>query len=461
MKFKKLALVAAIMVFVTACAGDVPQLLPFISTEPSDIDFEGLTFRIFKEGQDDANFDLSVEKEPDYYTSFRDEMYLERIDELEKTYNCNIESSYGVVGDLTGAFAADLPIADIFECRLKHFFNVYQAGYILPLNEIPNVDTSDGKYGSQEFLDSFTWNGDIVGTYGQYWGFSPLGFTNALYYNPEIFIQINEANPAELYEAGEWTWDSFERIAEACSSISTEDKPVTVSVHSQYFPRMLFLSNGCNYIEMNENGKFYYGLTTPAAIEALNFSAEFGRKGYLANDPGDHMKIVENFSQGHYAIVCEVSGYGVRTGTLATSMENGLGYMYAPIGPSGTVEDVTRGLMSQDNAIWSIIKEKTDDLDSLGNFLELFYSPLSDEEDPMAWLEEYKTFNFFDDISAEVFVTQSTNIGFDRVAFYDYGSYRIFDAIHAASKSGAVVENLQSLESAVNAVLDQGINAGK
>ena len=79
----------------------------------------------------------------------------------------------------------------------------------------------------------------------------------------------------------------------------------------------------------------------------------------------------------------------------------------------------------------------------------------------MDWLEDYKTYNFFDETSANVFITQSTNIGFDKVAFFDYGSYQIFDTIHAASKSGAVVETLQRLESAVNTVLDNGINAGK
>lgn len=60
MKLKKFALVAAIMLFVTACAGEAPQLLAFMSDEVSDIDFEGMTFRIFAEGQDDADFDLSV-----------------------------------------------------------------------------------------------------------------------------------------------------------------------------------------------------------------------------------------------------------------------------------------------------------------------------------------------------------------------------------------------------------------
>ena len=461
MKFRKLALILAMLLGVTACAGEMPELIDFLGVVDDSVTFDGMTFRIFKEGVESGNFDLSVEKEKGYYLSARDEMYLARVAEIEEKYNCNIESSYGDVADMTGAYAANIPVADIFECRLKHYFNVYKAGYVLPLNDIPNVDTSDGKYGSEAFLEAFTWNGDIVATYGQYWGFSPLGFTNALYYNPEIFIMINEPNPAELYEAGEWTWDSFERIAEACASISTEDKPVNVSVHSQYFPRMLFLSNGCNYIEEDENGKFYYGLTTPAAIESLNFSAEFGQKGYLAKDPGDHTTIIENFAAGEYAVVCEVSGYGVRTGHLATEMENGLGYMYAPVGPSGTEEDVTRGLMSQDNSIWSIIREKTEDIESLGNFLELFYSPLSDEEDPMDWLEEYKTFNFFDDTSANVFVTQSTNIAFDKVAFYDYGSYQIFDTIHAASKSGAVVETLQRLETSVNTILDSSINAGK
>ena len=66
MKFRKLVLVLAMLLGVTACAGEAPELIDFLGVIDDSVTFDGMTFRIFKKGAADGNFDLSVEKEKGY-----------------------------------------------------------------------------------------------------------------------------------------------------------------------------------------------------------------------------------------------------------------------------------------------------------------------------------------------------------------------------------------------------------
>ena len=51
MRFKRFAIIAMIMIFITACSDTGPQLLAFIGNESTDIDFEGKTFRVYHEAK--------------------------------------------------------------------------------------------------------------------------------------------------------------------------------------------------------------------------------------------------------------------------------------------------------------------------------------------------------------------------------------------------------------------------
>ena len=86
--------------------------------------------------------------------------------------------------------------------------------------------------------------------------------------------------------------------------------------------------------------------------------------------------------------------------------------------------------------------------------MELLFAPL--DEYPNEWIEEFKMMNFFDDMSAEVFMTQAENAYFDKIIFAEG---QIIDAISNAAIKGNITESLQSIESIVNSSLDSGINA--
>ncbi len=453
MKFKKLALVVAVMLFVTACAGDAPQLLDFLGNEVTELDFEGMIFRIFH----DSDNDLRYVDESSNATTVQHEKLLARLDEVEKKYNCTIITDCGESSDFTLKYVSNIPCADFYNESINYSYPAYLAGYFIPLNEIPTIDLYSGKYGSEQLIDALTWNGETVGFYAQQWGQGPMRFSNAMVYNPEIFTMINRPTPNEYYEQGNWNWETLQAVGRDCISISTPDYPVYLSSSNSHFFRMLIHSNGGEYIVEDQNGKYTYGLLDPRVYEALEFGHDIYSEGLLEKGSGGHEEYVGKFSNNMYAVLCEYADYGV-DGLISANEDysemKAVGYCYAPEGPQ--VDDNTRGIIANYTYFYHVTREKEEDIDLLGSMMEVLFAPL--DEDPNEWIEEFKTMNFFDPLSAEIYMTQSENAYFDKVIF---ASSTVYDTIEGAATKGNITEALQSIENMVNSQLDAGINKGK
>ena len=456
MKFKRFALIISFILFITACSGNPPQLMNFLYENSGTIDFDGMTFRIFHT----RDTDLRYVDENGGASSERHEKLLKRLDDIEKNYNCTIETLQGESADFTLKFVSNIPCADLFNDSINYAYPMYISNYFIPLNEIPNIDMYSGKYGTEALLNTLTWNDDTVGFYPQQWGQGPMRFSNAMVYNPEIFTLINHPTPNEYYEQNNWNWDILRKVGLDCVSISTPDKPLTLSPSNSHFFRMLIQSNGGEYIVKDTNGKYSYGLLDQKVYEALQFGHELYAEGLLEKGSGGYATYVNNFSQNQYAIMCEYSDYGVddlisttSVGDAAGEMKS-VGFCYAPEGPN--IADNTRGIISNYTYFYFVTREKEDDIEQLGNFMETLFEPL--DEDPNEWIEEFKTMNFFDDMSAEVYMTQAENAYFDKIVFTDIS---INDIIANAAIRGNITESLQSIASSVNSALDSGINAGK
>ena len=457
MKFKKFALVMAIMLLVTACAGEAPQLIDFLDNENSTVDFEGMTFRIYRS----EGVDLRYAGEDGVVINARQEKLLKHLDSIEKDYNCTIITRQGIVDDFSMSYVAGIPVADFVYFRLNRAYSMYLADYFIPMNEISTIDLDSGKYGSEALLNALTWNGDVVGFEAAHWGIDLINFSNATVYNPEIFTMINLPTPNEYYEQGEWNWDTLKTVGKACVSISTSEHPVYLAPSNNYFFRMLLLSNGGEYITEDENGKYSYGLLDPRVTEALQFGNDLYEDGLLEQSSGDYASIVNKFSRNTYALMCEYGEYGI--GDLISTEGNNvagemqaLGYCYMPDGPQAT--DNTIGVISNESPFYHVTREKSEDIELLGTFMEFLFASL--DEDPEEWREEFKTMNFFDSMSAEVYMTQLTNSYFDRIIFA-YTDDSVFERVATAGRSGSIAESLQSMASSINAKLDEGINAGK
>ncbi len=454
MKLKKFAFAMALMLLLTACAGEAPQLLDFIGEDVDVIDFGGMVFRIYNDGDEDLRY---IDKDSNA-TSARHEKVIKRLDDVETLYNCTIITDCGEPTDAGLKFASGIPCADFFNSSLKYAYPMFLAGYFIPVNEIPNIDLYSGKYGTEQLINTLTWNGKTYGFYAQQWGQGPMRFSNAMTYNPEMFTLINHPTPNEYYEQGNWNWETLRKVGIDCVSISTPDHPVYLSSSNSHFFRMLMHSNGGEYIIEDSNGKYSYGLLEPKVIEALQFAHDIYAEGLLEKGSGGHEDYVNKFSNNMYAVLCEYADYGVDSlisanNEIYSSMKS-VGYCYAPEGPR--VEDNTRGIISNYTSFYHVTKEKEEEIELVGSLMEVLFAPL--DEDPNAWKDEFTTMNFFDPMSAEVYMTQAENAYFDKVIF---ASDQIFDTIAQAVTKGNIMESLQSIESMVNSALDSGINSGK
>ena len=447
--FAKLALCLALILVLTSCAGNAPQLLDFLGNMASDIDFGGMEFRVLSHADAGEGLDFIAEDES---PSNRKDAFIARLAEIEKTYNCDIICDGDEDRNYATYYISGIPRADFYQSRFKIAFDMVGKNYFVPLNEIPYIDISSGKYGTESFLEAITWNGDIIGFWPVHWGYIHMGFSDAMFYNPQIFKEINHANPNELYEQGEWDWEALQTISDACQEISTGSNPKYLTALNSYFPRMLIRSNGGEFINQDANGRYVYALNSPEVIEAMEFANDLLNEGAINPNSSDHNVVTEDFGDGKYAMVCEYSGY---YDEYIMIMNEGVGVCYPPIGPK-TTETVTTGLLSIENTVWYVTKEKLESLDSVGRFLEIFCEPV--DGDTEYWKEEYTEFNFLDETSGQVFLSKMLNKDFDNVVFaYDSGI--LFDMVEDAVKKGTITESIQQYAQNVNGLLDQSVNS--
>ena len=447
--FAKISLFLALIFVLTSCAGEAPELIAFLDEASGDMDFGGMVFRVLSNADPGEGLTYIDDDES---PSFRKETFIARMQEIQDTYNCVIEFNGDTDSNYPSYYISGIPRADIYQCRFKHAYSMYQSNYFIPLNEIPYVDTSDGKYGTESFIDAFTWNGDLIGFWPVHWGYIHMGFSDGMFYNPTIFTEIGQPTPNERYEQGTWDWDALQEISDACQAISTGDDPKYLTALNSYFPRMLIRSNGGEFVKQDSNGKYSYGLNSPEVIEAMQFASDLLNEGAINPDGSNHNVVTEDFGKGRYAIMCEYNGY---YNDYIMDMNEGLGVCYAPKGPQAE-EHVTTGLMSIESTIWYITREKSEELDLLGQFLEIFLQPVDGSTED--WKDEYLNMNFLDETSGQVFLSQMLNKDFDKVVFA-YTDSTLFDIIETGTKNGTITESVQKYQQAVNTKLDESINS--
>ena len=134
--FKKIALVIALLLSVSACSGSTVELLDFIGDSKVELDFERMTFRIFHTGDQDLRY---IDKEANA-SSLRKEKLLSRLDEVEDKYNCTILTLNGEHEEFSLKLASNIPVADFYYESINYSYPRYLAGCFIPLNEIPTID---------------------------------------------------------------------------------------------------------------------------------------------------------------------------------------------------------------------------------------------------------------------------------------------------------------------------------
>ena len=129
-----------------------------------------------------------------------------------------------------------------------------------------------------------------------------------------------------------------------------------------------------------------------------------------------HMATGSQFYNGTMIFYPEytVTGLNRSASSLGGGMDEGWNYCYAPIGPSGTDDDVKTGHFSLESRFLFACR-LSEDPELLGMFMEELFEPTYDTE--YGWDYAFYMANFYDEFSEEYYRTKWNNIVSDNAQF--------------------------------------------
>jgi multiple sugar transport system substrate-binding protein len=216
--------------------------------------------------------------------------FLERKAEAEKLFNCKIEYLYGgtysdIIRNrvLAGDSKYDIVVN---RGREVNFFTISQEGLLFAVSDILPDEYFD-TLGRADRMAIEKWS-----LHGKRYGFGTLfaDLNNTLQiwaYNKTMLEREGQPDPWELYLAGEWTWENFEKIAKAVTRDTDGDGVIDqwgsydLIGSSANFIRAMVL-NGVEISRIDETGRRVFNYDSKVAIDTMNLLLNGRQAGYMA-----------------------------------------------------------------------------------------------------------------------------------------------------------------------------------
>ncbi len=439
----------AVCICVTSCTGPGDDFKYVVDGDK--VDFQGSVFRIADSPSPRGA--LALTPDSGMTPSNASFCLFEGYEKVQRNLNCKIEVIQHNKDDFLRAVTVGDDYADLINTNLNSIFEMYNFGYVLPLNEIESINLDSEKYGTPQMIEALTWKGDVVAAYPYFWGAINPNFDNGLWFNVNLFEKLRYPTPHELYERELWTWDALDEIGMACIDISTPTRTYYLSTLNDNFIRMMMLSNGGEYFKVTSTGRYEYGLTDVNVVDAIQKTHELYRQGLLCEYQGSDDLDAKVFADGNAALHCGNSTNGILTdrGYLSKNMEEG-SFLWAtmPKGPKGSGDAV--GLLSNTNQFICATIDKGSDGYGLGLFMEELFKRPVDED----WQETFFEANIPNLISKNIFITQFENPYFDKVVFACQDD-SLFEALYEAARTGSIRKTVEDIKPALMSELEDFI----
>ena len=192
---------------------------------------------------------------------------LEKIAELEQKYNFTFEwitVPYEEYMDkLTTSTLSGEPFADIAIIEYRRVIPLIKQGLVLPISEFTTA--TDDINNEQRLLTKLPAIGG-----GEYSFYPPFVSIFGMYYNRELVKRLGVKDPQELFEAGQWNWETFLDLAKQATRDTDNDGVIDVYGYSGWAAdaaRHFGVANGVLFV----NEDLTLGMDDPRMIEALEF----------------------------------------------------------------------------------------------------------------------------------------------------------------------------------------------
>ena len=209
------------------------------------------------------------------------------VEDIEKTYNCNIEfylrysESAGDNTIATSVLAGD-PVCDVWiQNGASEFMAHYNAGLLQDLSRWKTIDFQRTENPWSKSIELFKMN-------GSYYALTDLSAIEAnyatssyvMYYNPKLLKQYGITEDLfALQESGKWTWDKF---AEICKKFA-QNSPANMAPYYDFDLNLyhaLLYTNGTDWI-VNDGNTPYFNGNDQKAQAALTKYREWTADGII------------------------------------------------------------------------------------------------------------------------------------------------------------------------------------
>ena len=379
---------------------------------------------------------------------------------VESELNCKIEIVPWAdgVGSLPAQVASGMPTLDLLDGHVYAAgYPLYKAGILLPVDSVPNMNGYDEKYGPIRFRQYGIFDGVLYGIYQYAWDFPPE-FACAMVFNTDMLITLGLTLPYEYQENGSWTWSNCKDLL-----IASQDAAMNANYDSKFVPMVsldlakdalgFMFVNGCQVIEKNSNGNYFWGLDNAAGIEALEFLhdlyAENLYRGGTANmftSQETAFMVGESYYSTHYN---ENNSYLPGSNIV-------YGFINYPYGPHGDPTCVSAFVHRVRRMNW-IIGFSGNSIDDIGMIIDRLFEPIDDTE---GWKGSLERNIFFDTRDFENYKYMVENINYRHDSDLGEKASSLMDDAFTKAISGSksAAEAFDSVRNAVNEAISQNVN---
>ncbi|ONI46450.1 hypothetical protein AN642_03120 [Epulopiscium sp. SCG-B10WGA-EpuloA2] len=224
--------------------------------------------------------------EPEVKASAQEEATWEFRHDMMDTYNFSFSQQalgkYDTLLELLSTSSlADDPAAHVFRIHANFILAARDSGLLYDLATLDSIDLEDPKW-SKSLMKTMT-IGDSV------YGLNTFGRPAlVIFYNKRMFeeIGLDQNLLYDLQASGEWTWDKFVEISEKLTR-DTDNDGVTdvyaINDQSGNFAKAAIFSNGGSYMDIDENGQYFFDLESTESMEAIEWCDNYWKSDYAVS----------------------------------------------------------------------------------------------------------------------------------------------------------------------------------
>lgn len=303
---KTAILILLSLLMFAACAKQETEIFDLELAFQSDkTDLEGVTIKYLRETGGQGIHYTGADQVLGYETgTVLGDLAMKRIKDVEKDLNCKFEIKYFSDTSDYSNFRMNNTIGeyytDIFCGVSDRFREDMKIGALMGLSELDGfLDfRNEDKWGSRNILEVLYWEDDVYGLVPMSWPSSSVSYQGMVIINEDLIASVNAADPRDLYENGQWTWqtlrDNLERY-----HVQEGSEVKHYGVTFQYngdLGMVYMLSNGYRLAAKGPDGNYISGLRDPRVMTAMNEALDIykGPLSYTVSINERHIDALNN-----------------------------------------------------------------------------------------------------------------------------------------------------------------------